>query len=178
MNEGLVRLKVLDTKRKQQEELLAVAAKKVMILIRRHLMKYVLSLLIDGMHSITSKPLTKHLSQHLTLCASLLQQKWSLPLSQKNKEQIKTATENLKQAGEKYFASVPFPEVERMVAKTMLQTYASYIPEEQRINIFEIINSRFKGNIDSFVDACFEYSILVIPRTLKSLSKNQELYIR
>ncbi len=60
-----------------------------------------------------------------------------------------------------------------MVAKTMLQTYASYIPEEQRINIFEIINSRFKGNIDSFVDACFEYSILVIPRTLKSLSKNQ-----
>lgn len=85
MNEGLVRLKVLDTKRKQQEELLARGREKVMILIRRHLMKYVLSLLIDGMHSITSKPLTKHLSQHLTLCASLLQQKWSLPLSQKTK---------------------------------------------------------------------------------------------
>ena len=85
MNEGLVRLKVLDTKRKQQEELLARGRKKVMILIRRHLMKYVLSLLIDGMRSITNKPLTKHLSQHLTLCASLLRLKWSLPLSQKTK---------------------------------------------------------------------------------------------
>lgn len=98
-------------------------------------------------------------------------------LKSKNKEQIKTATENLKQAGEKYFASIPFPEVERMVAKTMLQTYANYIPEEQRINIFEIINSRFKGNIDSFVELVLNIRFLVIPKTLKSLLKSQA-YIR
>lgn len=64
-----------------------------------------------------------------------------------------------------------------MVAKTMLQTYASYIPEEQRINIFEIINSRFKGNIDSFVDACFEYSIFGNPKNFEKFIKNQA-YIR
>lgn len=80
-------------------------------------------------------------------------------LKSKDKEKIKEAAQNLKQEGEKYFASVPFPEVERMVAKEMLKTYANYIPAEQRINIFEIIDSRFKGNIDAFVDACFDNSI-------------------
>ena len=63
-----------------------------------------------------------------------------------------------------------------MVAKTMLQTYANYIPEEQRINIFEIINSRFKGNIDSFVDACFEYSIFGNPKNFEKFIKKPSLY--
>ena len=97
-------------------------------------------------------------------------------LKSKDKEQIKVATQNLKQAGEKYFASVPFPEVERMVAKAMLQTYANYIPAEQRINIFEIINSRFKGNIDAFVDACFEYSIFGNPKNFDKFIKKPSLY--
>ena len=34
-----------------------------------------------------------------------------------------------------------------------------YIPQEQRINIFKVIDSRFKGDSDAFVDACFKYSI-------------------
>ena len=41
MNEGLVRLKVLDTKRKQIRRTFG-PWKKVMILIRRHLMKFAL----------------------------------------------------------------------------------------------------------------------------------------
>ena len=87
-------------------------------------------------------------------------------LKSKDKEQIKEAKLKLKQEADKYFASVPFPEVERMVAKEMLKTYANYIPEEQRINIFEIINSRFKGSIDAFVDACFQHSIFGNPKNL------------
>ena len=51
---------------------------------------------------------------------------------------------------DKYFASVPFPEVERIVGKKMLQTYMKYIPVEQRIAIFQIIDKRFKGNSDAF----------------------------
>ena len=46
----------------------------------------------------------------------------------------------MKIAADKYFASVPFPEVERIVAKKMLQTYMQYIPAEQRISIFEVID--------------------------------------
>ena len=83
----------------------------------------------------------------------------STALQKKNKEEIQKATEELKIAGEKYFASVPFPEVEKLVGKQMLKTYMGYIPQEQRINIFKVIDSRFKGDSDAFVDACFKYSI-------------------
>ena len=97
-------------------------------------------------------------------------------LKSKDKEKIKEAAQNLKQEGEKYFASVPFPEVERMVAKEMLKTYANYIPAEQRINIFEIIDSRFKGNIDAFVDACFDNSIFGNQKNFEKFIKKPSLY--
>lgn len=41
----------------------------------------------------------------------------------------------------------------------MLETYAGYIPEDQQIGIFKVIDSRFKGYKDAFIDACFKYSI-------------------
>ena len=97
-------------------------------------------------------------------------------LKSKDKEQIKEAKLKLKKEGDKYFASVPFPDVERMVAKEMLKTYANYIPAEQRINIFEIINSRFKGSIDAFVDACFEHSIFGNPKNFEKFIKKPSLY--
>ena len=51
--------------------------------------------------------------------------------SKKIKSKPKEAKLKLKaRSFDKYFASVPFPEVERMVAKEMLKTYANYIPEE------------------------------------------------
>ena len=53
----------------------------------------------------------------------------------------------------------PYPEVEKLVGKRMLETYMKYIPEDQRITIFDVINTRFKGDSDAFIDACFKYSI-------------------
>ena len=97
-------------------------------------------------------------------------------LKSKDKGHIKEATQKLKKEGEKYFASVPFPEVERMVGKEMLKTYANYIPAEQRINIFEIINSRFKGSIDAFIDECFEHSIFGNPKNFEKFIKKPSLY--
>jgi len=41
----------------------------------------------------------------------------------------------------------------------LLKTYAELIPAEQRISIFKVIDKEFKGNIDAFVDACFDTSI-------------------
>ena len=72
---------------------------------------------------------------------------------------MKEETDKLKIAADKYFASVPFPEVEQIVGKKMLETYAGYIPEDQQIGIFKVINSRFKGDKNAFIDACFKYSI-------------------
>ena len=80
-------------------------------------------------------------------------------LESKNATKIKEETDKLKAEADKYFASVPFPEVERLVGKKMLETYAGYIPEDQRIGIFKVIDSRFKGNKEAFIDACFKYSI-------------------
>ena len=51
------------------------------------------------------------------------------------------------------------PEIDRKVSKALLKTYAELIPAEQRISIFKVIDKEFKGNIDAFVDACFDTSI-------------------
>ena len=81
-------------------------------------------------------------------------------LKEKDKAKIAEETDKLQKAAEKYFAAVPYPEVERLVAKEMLKTYTQYIPEEQRISIFQIINGKqFKGDNEAFVDACFKQSI-------------------
>lgn len=40
-----------------------------------------------------------------------------------------------------------------------MKTYMQYIPDDQRISIFRIIDKRFKGDSDAFIDACFKYSI-------------------
>lgn len=94
-------------------------------------------------------------------------------LKSKDKEQIKEAKLKLKKEGDKYFASVPFPDVERMVAKEMLKTYANYIPAEQRINIFEIINSRFKEVLTPSLMPVSNIPFSAILKTLRSLSRNQ-----
>ncbi|MBP1614614.1 MAG: hypothetical protein H6Q13_2062 [Bacteroidetes bacterium] len=159
MNEGLVRLKVLDTKRAQQEQLLARGQKKgddsyqkafdeirSIVAHRRDAMYHQQAIgeaLVTAL-DFMQIPSTKALSEALRL---------------KNDTTIKEETAKLKEDAEKYFASVSFPEVERIVGKKMLQTYASYIPEEQRISIFSAITKHFKGNSDAFIDACFASSI-------------------
>ncbi len=159
MNEGLVRLKVLDTKRAQQEQLLARGQKKgddsyqkafdeirSIVAHRRDAMYHQQAIgeaLVTAL-DFMQIPSTKALSEALRL---------------KNDTTIKEETAKLKEDAEKYFASVSFPEVERIVGKKMLQTYASYIPEEQRISIFSAIAKHFKGNSNAFIDACFSSSI-------------------
>lgn len=159
MNEGLIRLKVLDTKRAQQEQLLALGRKKgdesyqkafddirSIVAHRRNALYHQQAIneaLITGLNFMQI-PATAEITS---------------ALRSKDNAKIKKAVENLKKAGEAYFNSVPYTEVERAVGKKMLQTYAGYIPQEQRISIFKVIDSRFKGNSDAFVDACFAYSI-------------------
>lgn len=176
MNEGLVRLNVLDTKRAQQEELLARGRKKGDDSYQKA---------FDEIRSIVAhrrdaiyhqQAINEALVTALDFMRIPSTMELVAALKSKDKEQIKEAKLKLKQEADKYFASVPFPEVERMVAKEMLKTYANYISEEQRINIFEIINSRFKGSIDAFVDACFEHSIFGNPKNFEKFIKKPSLY--
>lgn len=176
MNEGLVRLKVLDTKRAQQEELLARGREKGDDSYQKAFdeIRSIVAHRRDALYH--QQALNEALVTALDFMRIPSTMELVAALKSKDKGHIKEATQKLKKEGEKYFASVPFPEVERMVGKEMLKTYANYIPAEQRINIFEIINSRFKGSIDAFIDECFEHSIFGNPKNFEKFIKKPSLY--
>lgn len=176
MNEGLTRLKVLDTKRAQQEQLLAYGREKENDAYQKA---------FDDIRSIVAhrrnalyhqQAINEALVGGLDFMRIPSTMELVAALQAKDKEKIKLATQNLKVEGDKYFASVPFPEVELSVTKEMLKTYAKYIPEEQRINIFKIIDSRFKGSIDAFVEACFKSSIFSNPTNFEKFLQKPTLY--
>lgn len=175
MNEGLVALNVLDTKRQQQEALLArgkqegnEAYQKAFdeirsIVAHRHDAIYhqqaISEALIKGM-DFMGFPSTSGLVA---------------ALKAKDQQAIETEISQLKKQGEAYFEAVPFREVERTVAQKMMQTYSEYIPVEQRISIFKVIDSRFKGNSDTFINACFKYSIFGSKENFEKFIKKPSL---
>ncbi len=176
MNEGLIRLKVLETKRAQQEQLLSRGRElkdssyqkafnqiRNIVQVRRPALYHqqaIQEALITGLDFMS-----------IPNVSALME-----ALKSKDKVKINTATDSLKVAANGYFASVPFPEVERIVAKKMLQTYKEYIPADQRIGIFAIIDKRFKGNSDAFVDACFKYSIFGSKDNFDKFLRKPNLY--
>ena len=176
MNEGLVRLHVLDTKRTQQEALLQRG---------RELGDTTYQAAFDRIRAIASKrrPALYHqqaIQEALVTALDFMR----IPntaalvtaLKSKDKVTIQAATESLCQAADHYFASVPYPEVEKLVGKEMLRTYARYIPAGQRIGIFQVIDKRFKGDTDAFIDACFEYSIFGNRENFDKFIRNPKLY--
>ena len=176
MNEGLVRLKVLDTKRAQQEELLARG---------RSLNDDSYQKAFDRIRSIVQhrRPALYHqqaIQEALVTGLDFMR----LPntsglasaLKTKDKARIEAAKDSLQTAADSYFAAVPFPEVERIVGKEMLKTYMKYIPARQRIGIFQVIDKRFKGDSDAFIDACFEHSIFGSRENFAKFIRKPSLY--
>jgi len=159
MNEGLIRLNVLETKRAQQEALLAKGKEKGDGSYQQA---------FDEIRSIVTHRRDAMYNQQAineALVTALDFMKFpstsALEKALKNKDEVKIQeeTKTLKEKAEAYFESVPFPEVEQKVGKQMLRTYMEYIPKAQRISIFKVIDGRFKGNSDAFIEACFNYSI-------------------
>ena len=159
MNEGLVRLKVLETKQKQQEQLLASGREKGNDAYQKAFdeIRSIVAHRRDAMYH--QQAINEALVTALDFMKIPSTGELKKALASRDKEKIKAATAKLKEEGDKYFASVPFPEVEKAVGKAMLKTYRGYIPQEQQIGIFKVIDTRFKSNSDAFIDACFDYSI-------------------
>lgn len=159
MNEGLIRLNVLKTKQEQQEQSLERGREKGDDSYQKAFneIRSIVAQRRDAMYhqqaineaSVTALDFMKIPSTTALLTA----------LENKDKKKTREETEKLKLKADEYFASVPFPEVEKIVAKRMLDTYKKYIPKEQQISIFSVIDNRFQGNTDAFIDACFNYSI-------------------
>ena len=176
MNEGLVRLHVLDTKRAQQEALLQRG---------RELGDTTYQAAFDRIRAIVQKrrPALYHqqaIQEALVTALDFMRIPSTTALvtalKSKDKAAIQAATDSLRQTADKYFASVPYPEVEKLVGKEMLRTYAKYIPADQRIGIFQVIDKRFKGDTDAFIDACFKYSIFGSRENFDKFIRKPKLY--
>ena len=176
MNEGLIRLNVLDTKHSQQEALLqrgrelddttyAAAFRTIQQVVKhRKPALYHQQAIQEAL--VTALDFMKIPNTTALVTA----------LKSKDKQAIAKETDKLRQEAERYFASVPYPEVERKVGKEMLRTYAKYIPQEQRIGIFKVIDKRFKGDSDKFIDACFDNSIFGNQENFEKFIRKPSLY--
>lgn len=176
-DEGLVRLKVLDTKRKQQEELLARGREKGDDSYQKAFdeIRSIVAHRRDALYH--QQALNEALVTALDFMRLPSTTEMVTALKSKNKEQIKTATENLKQAGEKYFASVPFPEVERMGCQNHAANLCQLHSGGTTNQYFRDHKLTFQRKYRFIVDACFEYSWIFGTQELEKFIKKQA-YIR
>lgn len=172
MNQGLVRLHVLDTKKAQQDELLEYgretgnddyrkAYERIrQIVADRHDMLFNQEAIYEALMLGTeffSIPNTDKL-----LAA----------LEAKDRKSIDDEVANLRKKSGDFFNKDYDMNVDRKVSKLMLATYAKLIPAEQRISIFDLIDKKYKGDMDAFVDACFDESIFRSPEAFEKFLAN------
>ena len=167
MNEGLIHLNVLDTKKQQQEKLLAYGRKTGTDTYQKA---------FDAIREIVSKrhDAVYHQQAIYEVCKlgtefykipstdqvlEALKQGYKVSHATKEINPLDHALSRLGKQADKFFNKDYSPEVDRKVSKALLKTYAELIPAEQRISIFRVIDKKFKGDIDAFVDACFDTSI-------------------
>lgn len=176
MNEGLVRLKVLETKKQQQQQLLArgIARNDSSYLKAFNEIRNIVAQrrpYLYHQQAIQEALITGMDFMRIPNTANMI-----FALRSKDKSQIEAAADSLKNAANRYFASVPFPDVECSVAKKMMRIYMQYIPKEERISIFKVIDKRFKGNSDAFIDACFKYSLFGSQANFDRFIRKPKLY--
>lgn len=175
MNEGLVKLKVLDKKKEQQEHLLEYG---------RETGNNSYKEAFDAIRSIVAKRRNAVYHQQAIYEALMLGTEfYKVPdtdalrnaIEANDNKAIKEETENLKEAYKKFYNKDYNPEVDRKVSKQLIALYAKLIPAEQRISIFKQINENFGGNTDAFVDACFNKSIFRSQAALDAFLQNPDI---
>ncbi len=175
MNEGLVKLKVLDKKKEQQEHLLEYG---------RETGNNSYKEAFDAIRSIVAKRRNAVYHQQAIYEALMLGTEfYKVPdtdalrnaLEDNDKKAIKEETENLKEAYKKFYNKDYNPEVDRKVSKQLIALYAKLILAEQRISIFKQIGENFGGNTDAFVDACFDKSIFRSQAALDAFLQNPDI---
>ena len=175
MNEGLIKLKVLDKKKEQQEHLLEYG---------RETGNNSYKEAFDAIRSIVAKRRNAVYHQQAIYEALMLGTEfYKVPntdalrnaLEKNDKKAIKEETEKLKEAYKKFYNKDYNPEVDRKVSKQLIALYAKLIPAEQRISIFKQINENFGGSTDAFVDACFDKSIFRSQAALDAFLQNPDI---
>ena len=172
MNEGLVSLKVLDRKKDEQKRLLAFGEETgndsyrqayetiKQIVAKRHDAVYHRQAIYEALMLGTE---FSKIPDTDKLLASL---------EKNDPKGIKAAVAALDEQGKKFFNKDYSTAVDRKVSKQLIALYAQLIPAGQRIGIFKLIDDKFGGNTDAFVDACFDKSIFRSPEALAAFLKN------
>lgn len=172
MNEGLVSLKVLDRKKDEQKRLLAFGEETGNDSYRQA---------YETIKQIVAKRHDAVYHQQAIYEALMLGTEFSkIPdtdkllasLEKNDKKGIKAAVAALDEQGKKFFNKDYSTAVDRKVSKQLIALYAQLIPAGQRISIFKLIDDKFGGNTDAFVDACFDKSIFRSPEALAAFLKN------
>lgn len=172
MNEGLVSLKVLDRKKDEQKRLLAFGEETGNDSYRQA---------YETIKQIVAKRHDAVYHQQAIYEALMLGTEFSkIPdtdkllasLEKNDKKGIKAAVAALDEQGKKFFNKDYSTAVDRKVSKQLIALYAQLIPAGQRIGIFKLIDDKFGGNTDAFVDACFDKSIFRSPEALAAFLKN------
>lgn len=159
MNEGLVRLNILGTKKAQQQKLLALGEATGNDNYRKAFEEIREVVAARRQPLYHQQALVEVFNNGMDFMKIPATQAFVSALLSKKKDRIATEKEKLIAAADTYFESVPFPEVERRVAKALMKAYMEYIPREERITVFEVIEKRFKGDSDKFIDDCLRFSI-------------------
>lgn len=181
MNEGLVRLNVLETKKQQQEKLLAygkekgndayqkafeairdIVAKRRDAIYHQQAIYEVCMLGTEFFRVPSTDKLLSELNK--TKKKAIVVAKTDLSKA----PELANAIEELKKGFESFYNKDYNAEVDRKVSKALLKKYAELVPAEQRISIFQTIDLEFKGDIDAFVDACFDTSIFRSPEAFNA----------
>ena len=172
MNEGLVRLHVLDKKREQQENLLSFGRETGNDTYRQA---------YETIKSIVAKRRSAVYHQQAIYEALMLGTEFSkvpstdaLITALHEKKNPAEAADALRKAYKQFYNKDYDPNVDRKVSKQMLHAYASLIPATERISIFKRIDDEFKGNTAAFVDACFTQSVFSSPEALESFLEHPD----
>ncbi len=94
-----------------------------------------------------------------------------------NKEGATAAAKALEGRITNFFVNYSEP-TDRKVAKALIKVYKEKIKPEKRPSLFEVIDSKFNGDIDAFVDDMFNNSIFTSKEKIfKTLATNPEVII-
>ena len=172
MNEGLVNLNVLDTKKKQQERLLAYSDKMGKPEYREAFNS--IREIVAKRHDAVYHKEAIHETMRLGTEFSKIPETNALKaaLEKGNKKAIDKEVAALREQGRKFFNKDYSAVVDRKVSKALIALYAKFIPAEQHISIFQVINSQFGGSVEKFVDACFDTSIFRSEEALEAFLSN------
>lgn len=181
MNEGLVRLNVLETKKQQQEKLLAYGKEKGNDAYQKafEAIRDIVSKRRDAIYHqqaiyevcMLGTEFFRVPSTNKLLAELNKTKKRAINVKKANLSkmpELANAIETLKSDFERFYNKDYDANVDRKVSKALLKKYAELIPDSQRISIFQTINLEFAGNIEAFVDACFDKSIFRSPEAFNA----------